>query len=367
MKTYLQFIREMQEVTPPSPIKLPYLSDKIQGCGKWLYERNGLNLQYILDEIFIKRGWRQFPSQDRVEKYRLDVENLLSKTSIPKHIIDNQLKRLDPNQPNAFTLVLDERGDWHPLSKMNTNIVAISKLLSELIFKIVEKNRNFSPVSEEDKKRKERIEKFLNDYDAAGRKEPQNKISSDAGVVVEPDNKRRADRTEIVREFLAYIKKSSEEWRRDGFLLVINNYFPQFDDYKNFVKTIERTTADGNYAEEQIKNFLRQKGIEIKYEGKEGDFIDMVFGCDLIISPVPHVYYLDGSERTESDKFSKNYITIQVKNDLQKSKFYSYNTQGNIEVNPRTFQDYSKKGIDWICQPNPLEFFDLKTMKKFEF
>jgi hypothetical protein len=52
----------------------------------------------------------------------------------------------------------------------------------------------------------------------------------------------------------------------------------------NYTNNITRNSKIGEDNENKIKSKLEKNGFEILYQGGDGDFIDMIFGADLIIS-----------------------------------------------------------------------------------
>jgi hypothetical protein len=106
-----------------------------------------------------------------------------------------------------------------------------------------------------------------------------------------------------------------------------------FDDPKmlfDYTKNIQRTTQQGESAEQRVKEYLQDKGFKVEYEGGNGDLIDMAFGTDLIMS------HPDFGVKT-----------IQVKaNEKSYDQEYEY--------------------VDWIIIATPFTIYDNKTKEKIQ-
>jgi hypothetical protein len=136
-------------------------------------------------------------------------------------------------------MVLDEKGEWHHVNKLNTNYSDLAELLTELFIK---------------------------------------------GGVLEGLN----DKNELgIKNYLTSIK--------DKLPRLLDKYF-HIDEYKNFIRNTKYQSDQGKHAEDIVVSTLTKYGVDVIYQGGNGDFIDMLFGCDLII------------------KAGDNYYTVQVKN-----------------------------------------------------
>ena len=99
------------------------------------------------------------------------------------------------------------------------------------------------------------------------------------------------------------------------------------DDFLKFTKNIKRNSEKGEIAENKVRDYLIDNGFDIEYQGGNGDFIDMIFGCDMIV-------YRD----------DVGYKSIQVKSylpDIEDIKYYQ---------------------IDWLAVSNgTIRIIDIKT------
>ena len=111
---------------------------------------------------------------------------------------------------------------------------------------------------------------------------------------------------------------------------MIEEYFDNPKMLFDYTKNIQRTTQQGESAEQRVKEYLQDKGFKVEYEGGNGDLIDMVYGTDLIMS------HPDFGVKT-----------IQVK---ANEKAYD--------------QDY--KYVDWVIIATPFTIYDNKTKEKVQ-
>ena len=93
---------------------------------------------------------------------------------------------------------------------------------------------------------------------------------------------------------------------KDQLLAVLDKYF-KLDDYREFVRNTKVLSDRGEKAEEDVKKVLEKFGMKTLYSGGHGDFIDMIFGTDLIM------------------EYKGNFYLVQVKNtEDQASKSSKY-------------------------------------------
>ena len=123
-------------------------------------------------------------------------------------------------------LVLDGEGEYHYVNKLNTNYSDLAELITELLVK--------------------------------------------GGVVDKLSNK-----TELgVKNYLESIKGVLSR--------LVKKYF-QPEDLKQFIRNTVGLTVVGDEAEDYAGDVLQKFGMKQLYQGGNGDFIDMLFGTDLIM------------------------------------------------------------------------------------
>jgi Holliday junction resolvase len=124
------------------------------------------------------------------------------------------------------TTVYDETGEWSFVNKLNTNYTDLAELLTELFIR--------------------------------------------GNVVDKLTNKNSLG----LKNYLISIK--------DKLLRVLDKYF-KLDDYREFIRNTKHLSDIGEKAEEDVKIVLEKFGMTTLYQGGHGDFIDMIFGTDLIM------------------------------------------------------------------------------------
>ena len=133
----------------------------------------------------------------------------------------------------------DEGGAWHYVNKLNTNYADLAELLTELFIRgnIADKLSN------------------------------KNKLG--------------------LKKYLSSIKNK---------LINVLDKYISLDEYKSFIRNSKHLSQKGEQAEDDVRKILESFGMKTLYTGGHGDFIDMLYGIDLIM-----------------DYKGKNYL-IQVKN-----------------------------------------------------
>jgi hypothetical protein len=164
--------------------------------------------------------------------------------------------------------VLDSNGEWHPVNKLNTNSFDQAEILYDLYNK-------------------------LGVYDEVGNIRNENDLKN---WVMEYNNS------------------------VDLYSLIKNNL-----NFKNYISWNRKNSALGQIAEDKVRQMLESKGCQILYQGGDGDFIDMTYGIDLIVSKDDKIY------------------TVQVKSkeDAVKEAFDK----------SMSGEDKSYVDIDWFCSP----------------
>jgi len=243
-----------------------FVCSKIGSLKGLLSKSNGLNLRSVIDKKI--EGLKTEIPQELKDKF-IDAANYLeSLGNITKSEKENFIENRVKNNKLVYL-----NGEWQPINKLNTNYFDLAELITELIYK--EKNYNT-------------IQNII--------KDPKTTLMG----------------------MKSQIENMVEEYFEDPNML--------FD----YTKNIQRTTQQGESAEQRVKEHLQDKGFKVEYEGGNGDLIDMVFGTDLIMS--------------HPDFGTK---AIQVK------------------ANERAYdQDY--KYVDWIIIATPFTIYDNKTKEKVQ-
>ena len=139
---------------------------------------------------------------------------------------------------------------------------------------------------------------------------------------------------------IQYMKSILLEKKQD-IINYIKNYF-DIDSIKEFTRNTKVNSNTGEKAEDYTKSVLEKFGMETLYNGGNGDFIDMVFGIDLIM------------------KYKERIIICQVKaRDYQaknatKNKYYN---RVNYFISPidgigNGIVIYNKKGESFMIDDN---------------
>jgi hypothetical protein len=243
-----------------------FVCNKIGSLKSLLSKSNGLNLRSVIDEK-VSELETEIP-QNQKNKF-IDGANFLE--SLGK-ITEKEKEDFIENKVENNKLVY-LNGEWQPINKLNTNYFDLAELLTELIYK---------------KKDNSLIQSII--------KDPYTTLMK--------------------------MKSKVED--------MVKEYFEDPNMLYDYTKNIQRTTQQGESAEQRVKEYLQDKGFKVEYEGGNGDLIDMVFGTDLIMS---HPEF--------------GIKTIQVK------------------ANPKAY-DKEYKYVDWVIIATPFTIYDNKTKEKVQ-
>lgn len=243
-----------------------YVCSKI-GSLKGLLSRNdGLDLRTVIEKQ-ISDLQTEIP-QDLQDKF---IDCAIFLESLGKITEKEKNNFIEKKVKNGKLVYLN--GEWQPINKLNTNYFDLAEILTELIYK--------------------------------------NKNNTTFQAIIE-------DPKTTLMNMKSEIHTMIEEYFDDPKML--------FD----YTKNIQRTTQQGESAEQRVKEYLQDKGFKVEYEGGNGDLIDMAFGTDLIMS------HPDFGVKT-----------IQVK---ANEKAYD--------------QDY--RYVDWVIIATPFIIYDNKTKKPIQ-
>ena len=243
-----------------------YVCSKIGSLKELLSRYNGLDLRTVIDKQTSDLQ-TEIP-QDLQEKF---IDCAIFLESLGKITEKEKNNFIEKKVKNGKLVYLN--GEWQPINKLNTNYFDLAEILTELIYK----NKNNTT-----------FQAIIND--------PKTTLMN----------------------MKSEIHTMIEEYFDDPKML--------FD----YTKNIQRTTQQGESAEQRVKEYLQDKGFKVEYEGGNGDLIDMAFGTDLIMS------HPDFGVKT-----------IQVKaNEKSYDQEYEY--------------------VDWIIIATPFTIYDNKTKEKIQ-
>tara|TARA_R110000772_G_scaffold148009_1_gene258579 strand:- start:115 stop:1026 length:912 start_codon:yes stop_codon:yes gene_type:complete len=212
---------------------------------------DGLGLKQIIMEKIKLMG----VVKDLNEKYQEPLKFIYDTGKFNDISVNNG--KYYTNKLTNISTLYDEHGVWHYVNKLNTNYADLAELLTELFIR--------------------------------------------GGIADKLVNKNKLG----LKKYLSSIKNK--------LVLVLDKYF-SLDEYKEFVRNAKHLSKKGEKAEDDVKKVLENFGMRTLYTGGHGDFIDMLYGIDLIM-----------------EYNGKNYL-IQVKNtEDQALKSSTYTKYRNID------------------------------------
>lgn len=206
--------------------------DKINRLGKWLKNKDGLNMQPIIDTLLKDDK----TCTDLNPEYQKPLEYLY-KTNKIKDITFKDGVYSSKRLINC-ELVRGDEGEWLYVNKLNSSWSDLAELLTTLFIK-------GDKIDELKKMNSTEIKKYLSDLREGGLK-----------------NSRDITKSHLFRLFKKYF---------------INT------DYRDFTYNTQKNTKIGDAIEDLTVQLLEKKGFKLLYQGGNGDFIDMKYGVDLIM------------------------------------------------------------------------------------
>jgi hypothetical protein len=204
----------------------------INKLGGFLHYDWGLDLRGYIDKI--KESMSE--SIDHNEEYQEVLELLYS---MGVGTLDGNGYRKINKVGNGYSLemlkgrhtVRDEHDKWMPINKLNTNHSDLAELVTEVFIR-------------------------------SGKSPTMLKFFKDRGV----------------KDFKNVLLKYKESLHKR-----LDTYFPEKDEIHDFTKNINHMSSVGDGAENYAKGILEKIGFKTIYQGGDGDFMDMIYGIDLIM------------------------------------------------------------------------------------
>ncbi len=243
---------------------------KIASLKSWLHKNYGLNLNQVI--------------RNKIKDLESDIPENLKKKFIKGAELLQSIGKIGKEEKNNFIenkvmvrKLVYINGEWQPINKLNTNYYDLAELLTDLIYKGGNKSEEI-------------VQKTI--------KNPKQTLT----------------------ELQPFIKR------------LIDKYFEDPKVFNDYTKNTINTTKIGEDAEDEVKKVLEKMGFKEEYIGGNGDFIDMVFGIDLIVSSSEY-----------------GFKTIQIKKNIG-------------SWNPEDKYPY----VDWIVTSDPFTIYDNKTKEKIK-
>jgi hypothetical protein len=224
------------------------LCSNLNSLGKFLYSEDGLGLQRIIDfktnqmkKLVDLNGQYQEPLAILWETGKYNQSGRYDYISKENDYYQNEAMK-------SVNRVYDDNGKWDSINKLNTNYSDLAELLTELFIR-------------------GNMVGTLKDKNALG-----------------------------LRKYLISIKDKLER--------VIDKYI-KLDEFKSFVRNTKHLSKIGEKAENDVKNILTKAQIDTVYQGGDGDFVDMIFGVDLIVNSGGEVYTIQVKSNENQGKESR--------------------------------------------------------------
>jgi hypothetical protein len=220
-----------------------YVCDTINKLGSWIGDRDGLNMLDIINNILDEVR----VCEDMNIKYQKPLEYLY-RTNKFEDISKKPDGTYYTRKLSNCCLVKDENGEWDYVNKLNSNYNDLSELLTTLFLK-------------------------------GGQIENLSKMNSAE-----------------IKNFLLTLKGKP-------MMGLLKKYFT-IDEYRDYTYNSKMNTKVGDYVEELTKVLLEKEGYTTLYEGGNGDFIDMIYGIDLIVEKGGDISLIQVKSTSSSAKYS---------------------------------------------------------------
>ena len=154
-------------------------------------------------------------------------------------------------------------GDWHYVNKLNTNWSDLAELLTTLFIK---------------------------------------------GDMIEELSKKNV--TEIKNYLLGLRQNHLKDIKKSNLYRLFKKYF-DIEEYKDFTLNTQKNTAIGDEIEDLAIELLESKGFKLIYHGRNGNFIDMKYGIDMIMELDGEVFLIQVKSKAGAAKKAMDYPTYK--------------------------------------------------------
>ena len=230
--------------------------DKINRLGRWLKEKDGLDMQPIIDTLLspLRDNRDMNPDFQEPLKYLYETGKFKDITEKDGKYISQRLLSCE--------LVRNEEGEWVFVNKLNTSWSDLAELLTTLFMRgdKIDELKNMNTTE---------IKNFLYDLRVGG-------------------NPTRKDPT------------TSHLYR------LLDKYF-DVNEYNDYTYNTRKNTIIGDDIEDLAIKLLEKQGFKLLYHGNNGNFIDMKYGIDMIMELGGQVYLIQVKSKSNAAKMAMDY------------------------------------------------------------
>ena len=232
------------------------ICEKIHSLGPWLKDKDGLNMQPIIDTLLKPDK----TCEDLNDEYQLPLKYLYETGKFSDITLTNG--RYSSKRLISCELVKDELGNWIYVNKLNTNWSDLAELLTTLFI------------------RGDKIEELT-----------------------------KLNATEV-KNYLLELRNGGNPTRQDvttsHLYRLLSKYF-DIKEYRDFTYNTQNNTRLGDEIEELATKLLEKQGFKLLYQGGNGVFIDMKYGIDMIMELKGEIYLVQVKSKAHAAKKAMDY------------------------------------------------------------
>ena len=227
---------------------------KIHHHGPWLKEKDGLNMQEVIDTLLRE----SVTCEDVNDQFQLPLQYLYQTGKFSD--ITKEGDYYKSNRLISCGLIKDDEGNWDFVNKLNTNWSDLAELLTTLFIK-------------------------------GGKIEELSKMN-----------------TTEVKKYLEELRyNDKKDVKNSNLYKLLKKYFPSLEEFKDFTYNTRRNTQKGDAAEQLTIELLKKQGFKLLYKGGNGDFIDMKYGIDIIMELDGAIFLIQVKSKSYTAKNAVNY------------------------------------------------------------
>lgn len=229
----------------------------LKTLSEWIYYNSGLGMEKTIDTILE-------PKKSKISDKEIE-DNIMGAKILNdnKKITDASYKKFIEGL-SGKTLVYDEKGNWMPVNKLNTNYVDLAELLTDFLFESFKQGGLVS----------KQILETLN----------------------------HTTNLDKIKDVL--------KLHKDGLLKKLKQRYSESpEELFDYVKFSTGASKKGERLENEVKDkFISEYGAKLLYQGGNGNYVDMIYSVDLIMKVKKGTVYAIQvkSNEGQANSFIKN-------------------------------------------------------------
>jgi len=157
--------------------------------------------------------------------------------------------------------------------------------------------------------------------------------------------------TELKNYLLVLRQTNVKDIKKSNLYRLFKKYFDT-EEYKDFTLNTQKNTAIGDAVEDLATELLQTQGFKLIYHGRNGNFIDMKYGIDLIMELEGEIFLVQVKSKSSAAKSAMGYTTYRhidlfVGESTNKNGIIMYDREG-LQEGTFIEKEVVKENMDYL-------------------